>query len=145
MCELLVRVVDKINEADFYKDCQCTKRGDVITIQEDGWAWGKKELSNPDWRIIKFPGVPASEMSAFLQPELAPDPANPPKTLQRRAFKFDVDHPSLPAAIKNAIADDKVETVTAPAQTRATDFKVLKPKIEDKHVIGEEDEQTVIG
>ena len=54
MSELLVRVHDKINE-DFYLNCQCTKRGDVIVARPDGWPWGKEELANPDWRNRKPP------------------------------------------------------------------------------------------
>lgn len=89
MAELLVRVVDKVNE-DFYLNCQCTKRGDVIVVQPDGWGWGLEELKNPDWRIIVMPELSLAEAEAMLAPELPVDPLNPSKTLQRRAFKFDL-------------------------------------------------------
>jgi hypothetical protein len=57
MCELLVVVVvDQVGD-DFYKDCMRYKAGDVICCQPDGWLWGKLEIANPNWRIIKFPGV----------------------------------------------------------------------------------------
>lgn len=95
MAELLVRVVDKVNP-DFYKNIQCTKRGDVILVQPDGWTWGKKELSNPDWRILALPGVDPADLSGLLARELPTDPKTDPKTwpktLQRRAFKLDLDH-----------------------------------------------------
>lgn len=90
MCEMLVRVVDKVND-DPYLDAQCTKRGDVIAIQPDGWVWGTEELRNPEWRIIKIPGVPVVQAASFLGPEMDLDPANPSRVLQRRAFRLDVD------------------------------------------------------
>lgn len=90
MCEMLVRVVDKVN-TDPYLNAQCTKRGDVIAIQPDGWAWSHLELSSSQWRIIKVPGITVLEASAFLAPEVNIDPQNPSRVLQRRAFKLDVD------------------------------------------------------
>lgn len=90
MAELLIRVVDKVNE-DFYLNCQCTKRGDVVVAQPDGWAWGLEELKNPDWRIVVMPELSLGDAQAMLAPELDKDPKSPSKTLQRRAFKFDLD------------------------------------------------------
>jgi len=90
MCEMLIRVVDKVND-DPYLDAKCTKRGDVITVQPDGWGWSRAELRNPDWRIIKIPGVTVIEAESFLGAEMDADPANPSQVLQRRAFRLDVD------------------------------------------------------
>ena len=145
MAELLVRVNDKIN-TDFYLNCQCTKRGDVIVVQGDGWAWGKEELKNPDWRIIKLPGVTVSAASVFLAPELPVDPLNPSKTLQRRIFKINLDDPSIPAAVAAVLADNKrtVPTITAAAVSfNLAALKVAKPSIADPAIIGSP--TTVIG
>ena len=66
MAEMLVRVVDKIG-ADVYKNAQCTKRGDVIVAQADGWGWGTQEQVNPHYRIVKLPGdaLPTDRESVF--------------------------------------------------------------------------------
>ena len=45
--EILCRIVDKSARED------ASKRGDVIAIRPDGWAWSNEELTNPDWRIIQ--------------------------------------------------------------------------------------------
>lgn len=95
MCEMLVRVVDKVND-DPYLDAKCSKRGDVITIQPDGWMWSRLELKSPIWRIIKVPGVSVAQAEVFLTPEVDADPANPSAVLQRRAHKIDLD--ALPDA-----------------------------------------------
>lgn len=90
MAELLTRVIDKVNAEDFYQDCQCSKRGDVIVVQADGWLWGKDELSLPEYRVLQVPGLSVSEAEAMLSPELDTDPTHPSLTLQRRAFHLDL-------------------------------------------------------
>lgn len=132
MCELLVRVVDKIN-SDFYLNCQCTKRGDVIVAQEDGWKWGKEELANPDWRIISMPGVPVNDVAGLLTPELPTDPKVTSRTLQRRAFKFNLN------AITADLTDASRATSIIAAPVAASDVAsliVAKPVIQDPTIIG---------
>lgn len=122
MCELLVRVVDKVNAQDPRKNAQLTKRGDVITVQEDGWPWSAAELAGNPWRVIAVPGVPADVVSAFLQPEPY-DPVVDHKLPQRRAFKFDIDaFLALPAGTKLTRA-------------QALALKITKPPIPDPDVL----------
>lgn len=116
MAELLVRIVDKTS-TDPYLNAQLTKRGDVIVVVEDGHRWGRDELANTEWKIIKVPGVKASDVSGFLAPEPNGDNANPSRVLQRRAFRF-----NLAAKPKN-LAD------LLAAQVR-------KPRLQDPNVIG---------
>ena len=118
MAELLVRVVDKVN-SDFYLNCGCTKRGDVITVQEDGWPWGKEEIANPEWQIIKVPGVPAVKFEAFLAPERSLN-GIPSRTLRRRAFRLD-----LSTDLKALVQADLIDNA-----------KIAKPRIADPAVIG---------
>ena len=40
--------------------------GDVVTIHEDGWPWSQRELTNPEWLVVKVPGVPASQGAILL-------------------------------------------------------------------------------
>lgn len=150
MPEILLRVVDKINDSDFYLNCQCTKRGDVIVAKPDGWAWGVEELSNPDWRIVKFPiankvnhDLMLAELGAMLTPERDIDPTRPSRTLQRRAFHLDLAHVSIPPALRAFLLDGSrnasVFVVTAlPAALRAlvSGIKVVRPPISDPAIIG---------
>ncbi len=110
MAELLVRVVDKVNRDSIYLDVACTKRGDVIAICVDGWQWGKEELANPDWRIVRLPGVDPEDLSGLLAPERDVDPKNPSKTLQRRAFKLDLDRAEIDKANLRTFFDDHTVT-----------------------------------
>ncbi len=140
MAQLLIRVVNKVN-ADFYLNTKCTKRGDVIVVQSDAWQWGSSELSNPDWRIIKHTELTVSEANAFLAAEVDTDPGSPSKTLQRRAFKLDVDAAVIPQTIKDWLADstravpilDLTPLITLNG-VRA--LKTAKAAIVDPNVIG---------
>jgi hypothetical protein len=154
MAEILVRVVDKVNK-EFYLNCRCTKRGDVIVVAPDGWKWGTDERTDPQYRIISLPQYSVEDLQAFLAPEQPTDPSQSQRTLQRRAFKFDVDHPDLPQAIRDCIADDTRASETyqdnavpaaapdtgaggaaEPATFDMLAFKVQKAPIEDPAVIG---------
>lgn len=143
MSELLLRVTDKINP-DFYLNTHCTKRGDVIVVAPDGWSWSALELTLPFWRILKVPALNVSEASAYLAPELDTDPNHPSRTLQRRAFKFDIDSTlvTLPAVLVTYLADDTraQQTFTITNQILSKNdlikLKVAKPAIVDPGVIG---------
>jgi hypothetical protein len=69
MCEILVRVTDKVNEKDPLQDALCLKRNEAIAVCEDGHPWSKLERSNPDWRIIALPGIPRRQMTYLLEPD----------------------------------------------------------------------------
>ena len=136
MAELIIRVVDKVNPASVYRDVKCTKRGDVIAIQPDGWPWGSAELTDPAYRIVQVSGIDVEDLSAFLAPELDVDPGHPSRTLQRRGFKFDLDafRATGTAALRAWLDDDRrasgTRRVTATlAQVLA--FKVARPSVVD--------------
>ena len=140
MAEILLRVRDKVNPTDPYKNCKLTKRGDVIHVAPDGWPWGARELDQPFWRIVKFPGVNPQLLEDLLGPELDTDPQNPSRMLQRRAFKLDLDALTIPADIRAYLDDDtrKQPTLTITG-VKATAFRALKtarPKLSDPAVIG---------
>lgn len=135
MAEFLIRVTDKVNP-DPYLDCRCLKRGDVVTIQEDGWAWGLLEKLNTQWRILAAPSISVLQAQGYLSPELPLDPQNPSRTLQSRGFKFDVT--LLPAQWQSWVADD---TRAVPIRTfngtpqQVLAFKVQKLPIPDPNVL----------
>lgn len=89
--ELLVFVQDKVH-ADFYMDTKMPKRGDVISVAENGHQWGLQELAHPMFRVVVVPDLDQDEAEMLLAPEVNQDVKNPSKTLQYRAFKLDLDH-----------------------------------------------------
>jgi hypothetical protein len=141
MAELLVRAHDKTNVVDFYANCQCTKRGDVVVAQADGWTWGAMEKTDPQYRIIRVFGLDLATASTFCAPELPIDPLNPSKTLQTRQFKLDIDNAAWPAAFPAWLADDTRTTpmfaaVFANVLAQIALLKILKSPIVDPNVIG---------
>lgn len=162
MCELLVRVIDKIND-DFYLNCMCSKRGDVISLQADGWGWGKEELANPDWRIIKFPGVAVSQFTQFTTLQVPDDPLHPSRTLLRRGVRFAyqaivntqwaIAHPAAVTTFQNYIADATRQnaSITIPLNvvqalvTELPTMTLVKPLVSDPAVIGTTGSPNVIG
>jgi len=116
MAELLVRIVDKVNPNDPALDLQCLKRGDVVTIGEDGWPWSGKELSNPDWKVMYFPGASMSAAESYLAPEL-PDGPDDMTPKRRRAFAF-----NLLAAFPQSVFTGGDEEMLS--------FQIAKPPLE---------------
>ncbi len=137
MCEVLFRVVDKTNP-DPLIDCKMSKRGDIVVIVPDGWGWTPAELTNPDWRIVKFPNVAQATAEAFAMPEQDADPAHPSRMLRRRAFMFDMTNVGLPAAFRTWIADN---ARAAPTRTisltgpQLAAFMVRKAPLADPQVL----------
>lgn len=134
MSELLVRVHSKSNPLDLYKDCQLTKRGDVISACVDGWPWGKEELTNPAWRIFKIPVLPLDEALALTVPEFPQDINDQRLTLLKRIFRLDVDNALLPLDLKAYLLDDlrvaPTFTVTLPLST-VRSLKLAKQRVLD--------------
>lgn len=141
MAELLVRTISKTSD-NIYDDVKLTKRGDVIVVMEDGHEWSPTELKAPFWQIIKVPGVKSDYFAALLVEELKegvqPDPAVP-NTLQRRAFKLDLDN--LPNAEKFAVTQGDERAVAAVVFDHQLidlhEVKVRKAQIEDPNIFGD--------
>jgi len=121
MCELLVRVVDKVNAKDPDKDARCLKRGDVVVICEDGHQWSKRELANPSWRVIKLPGTNRREVQHLMYQEVGADR----RVGMSRAFKVDVDHISIRSQVESAKEPVALQKAALDAVV------VLKPGITD--------------
>jgi hypothetical protein len=62
--EVLARIVDKGAAED------CSKRGDVIAVQPDGWAWSQEELTNQDWVIISVSSLLDTDRDTMLKSPL---------------------------------------------------------------------------
>ena len=104
MCELLIRVRDK-EFADTYQKVKQLGRGDVVVVVENGWSWSQKELTNPDWRILKLPNILVDDVVDLLAPEENPTPGVPNRMLQRVGKRLDLSHVNL-ASLLAWIQDD---------------------------------------
>jgi hypothetical protein len=138
MAEFLLRVVDKVN-TDPVLNTKCTKRGDVIVVQEDGWAWGLRELTDPQYRLLRVPAMSLSEARTFVAEEQDVNPQAPSRMLLRRAFKLDIDHPIVPIPVKAWLADATRATPLLVLNLNISivrGLKVLKPSIPDPQIIG---------
>lgn len=107
MSEMLVIVVDVVH-SDFYLNCRCHKRADVIAAQADGWRWGIVELTDPRFRIIKVFGYDVPTAQGFCVSE----PLS--KTCQARQYKLDIDNAAWPANFQPWLADNTRATPILP-------------------------------
>lgn len=89
----------------------------VITVQEDGWGWGKEELANPLFCIVKIPGMTVVEGSVFTGNLINPQAIVPDITNPLRSFKVDVDHPLISSQV--TVKGDSVRPKAAIALTKA--------------------------
>ena len=132
MCEIICINYDKGNAKDPDKDKMCYKKGMVICVQDDGWAWSATELSD-SYKIIKLPGVPKEKVQKWLEPErgdtVIDEESGEKEIVRRRHYKLDLT--------KWAKADDDA----AKSEAKTDDEKVavlaakevdLKATITDK-------------
>jgi hypothetical protein len=118
MAELLVQIQDKAG-FDAKGNALATRPGDVIVVCEDGWGWTKTELQNPDWRVIKMPGLPVSAVRAMQDPAFAADGVT---MVMARAQNLDLSSPLL-----SPITLQQTPTQIAPVdQTAVLALKVTK-------------------
>ena len=130
MAELLIRVVDKHNAEDPYLDAQCLKRGDVVVVCEDGHPWSETELTTPEWRVVRVPGVSVVQSEAFIGPEIEDNPAQPSRMLRRRAFKFDLDSP-----VAEKVLAKQGPTTLKLSPRQLWDLKKAKVRLEDPNIL----------
>lgn len=142
MAELLVRVTDKPRTGDPRKDCQRSGRGDVIVAQPDGAYWSRAERSNPDWLILKVPGMTLAEGVALTaaEPVIGTKQRGPANRYRhRRLFRLDVTALIGPHPGRRVC---EVKTLTL-AAVRAV--KQQKPAVKDPAVLGSQTPVYVLG
>lgn len=126
MAELLVRTQSNVS-ADSVDDLKCWKRGMVIVAMPDGWAWGKEELSNPLFLIVKVPDMTLAAASAFLGNLIQAgrtDTVNP-----MRAFKLDLDNPVIATQIKADRTKENATLLSADVQALKVSVDLVNPLI----------------
>lgn len=134
MCELLIRTKDKGSDKDAAKDALISKRGHVIAVCPDGWGWTKAEQDNPEWAIVKMPGVAVSDYAALVAPVVKQPllQGDAPMVTARRAFSLDLSR-IAPLASVDGSAKTAPVTLTAATLDAA---KVATPVAADIEVIG---------
>ena len=115
MAELLVMRQNKTHP-DPDKDTRGSyKLGDVVVVKEDGHEWGKEEhpatSTNPMFFLVKIPGIPASKVEQFIEPESTADPETGEVTVTRRR-RWNIRANDVPLAIRNQLLNTGEVTVT---------------------------------
>lgn len=135
--ELLIRIVDKPRSGDAALDSKRTTAGDVIVAMPDGHIWGREEVRNPDWRIIRVTGMGRTEAEALTAPELS-ESFSPNRLLRKRQIKIDVEQLDILAGgelLADRTATPKgVDCVVTLGMLHAC--RSLKPKLTDPRIIG---------
>jgi hypothetical protein len=103
MADLLIRIRDKESSGDAETDALQFGRGDVIAVWETPGPWGKQELSNPDWRIVRLANVTAADALELIQPE-TDALATSERLMRKRRAGFNLDN--LPAGLRAWLDDD---------------------------------------
>ena len=60
-------------------EAQTWQRGDVVSVQEDGWAWSKEERTMAGFVIVHVKGISVATLRPLTEPDfyLIPDSENP--------------------------------------------------------------------
>ena len=77
--------------------------GDVILVKGGAWKWGSLDLTNPNWRIVRFTRCDPDDLGVLLRPEVFSDVVGG-ALARRRAYRFDVER--MPAAFRQWWEDD---------------------------------------
>jgi hypothetical protein len=137
VAELLVWVAEYPKTGDPYVDRSRPSAGCVITIQPDGWKWSKAELTNPDWRVVKLPGIPVEKLTQLTAPDLGyldPEAEKINKVLRRYTKAFDL--PELDALLVHPTKKEDLKT-EAKALPLIQEVAKALPVLVDPAVIGE--------
>jgi hypothetical protein len=116
VAELLIKARDASHDDPETDRRGCYKRGDVVTVQDDGHPWGRKE-GLPNFIILRIPGA-ARALAERLADEQDDDDSG---TLlqdadgmrgrhRRRRWRIDID--DLPAAVRTALMTTGAAPIT---------------------------------
>jgi hypothetical protein len=159
--QLVIRVIDKYEGTDPHRQAKSTERGDVIEVVEDDHQWGRLDLTNPSWVIIRC-DITRAEADAM---KVGESPEADTQTSRIRAFRVDLDelislgYVGIPTKQQARDVRDRYEAQSAqrgigrsaakhdplnarpvavvdvgPAHLLAA--KKRKPPVQDPHVIG---------
>ncbi len=109
MAEFLIKAVDASHPDPTKDACGCYKRGDVVVVMEDGWAWGKEE-GLPIFCLLKIEGlsVPAGRKYIESEIEIYSDALGDPLVRISRRRQYHVCMDELPADVLSALDTDGI-------------------------------------
>jgi hypothetical protein len=124
MCEVLLRVREPESKRIDQRLLQ-NKAGDAVFIAPDGHQWSKAELSSPDWRVLRLPGLPV----AALQDLMAVRVNSLNKTMTaKKAHYIEIDdwlRPLLAAGNVIEFTDSDAARLLALKRIRNDDFPIM--------------------
>lgn len=98
MAEFLIKAVS-VTHSDPDKDTRgCYKRGDIVDIRPNGFAWGKEE-GLPKFVVVQVSDVSVAAAKKYMDPERDTNGF----MTRRRIYRVLVD--SVPNAVKIALRD----------------------------------------
>lgn len=147
MAEMLVRIKDKPKSGNVYKDRHLSERGCVICIMPDNHSWSNAELTNPEWRIIKVPGINPTVISHFITGQIGygdPEAEKVNLVLRRWQYKLNLDLLQTMLAdpvIRQEFKDNPVKTL----YRLLNELKQTLPDLDDHLVFGPKSNNKVFG
>jgi hypothetical protein len=85
--QLVIRTINQYDGADAQTIATSTERGDVIEVVPDDHQWGRLDLTNPDWVVLR---VDIDEAEA-LASKVGEDPEGIMPAARIRAVDVDLD------------------------------------------------------
>ncbi len=129
--EILLVIVDKKNPNSVHLDNQCPKAGDVLAVNPDGFAWGKEELANPDWRIVGVPDLTTAQAAALVAHEPGDPATNRMVRSRGNRLNLDLLTPNESSALRGP-RSVKLSLTSA----RVAELLTVKQPVSDPHVVG---------
>jgi hypothetical protein len=98
MAELLVKAIDTVHADPIKNERGCYKRGDIVDIREDGFEWGKEEISSK-FVVVKCSNIKVDDVKQYMNPHtqktITQDKdgnfIEETTILKRRQFSIDLD------------------------------------------------------
>lgn len=119
MAELLIKAIDATH-SDPGKDFRgCYKRGDIVQVRPDGFAWGRLELLPPadggKFVVLKITGVTPAQVRNAIRNRWGIDPDSEDEDqaigpVRRRRIRIDAD--LLPANVRQTLNQTGQYTTT---------------------------------
>ena len=104
MAEFLIKAVNATNPDPTKDERGCYKRGDIVDVRPDGFAWGLEERL-PRFVQVQVTGVSVAAALAYIAPSTDPnqlDRDGHPIRIRRRLYRVLVD--TLPLAVRQQLS-----------------------------------------